>query len=262
MNRYQSIHYSIAKQEFKDQMDPTDLSRAFFVSQQGEILGFLIIRSDEKTLAYDAAENQYTYTSKDEPTIFDDIQLNEIINLPPYDYRLGPIGEKELYETHAFPDPSTTSIYESLLLLRQSAEDNQFLIALAMTNLLRTQLNETQLSIIAHKAITMYNHSSHRFSLDEITTAINTLMIEGLSNFYIGTKYFDHLDGSCLKATLLATGQESFNLLIAKTAKNNRSHIYAGSALSKLPEPLLDAKLEELIPYLEQSQKISLLQNP
>lgn len=253
LTKFQLARYTLAKQEFKDQMDPTDFSRSFYVKPTGDVIGFSITRSNGKILEYDASSNQYRYLSQDMPSTFDLNGNEAILNLPPYDYRQSQTRDQELHETHAFPDPSTENLYTTLRILNQENKSNQITITLTMMSLYSCRLKDHELPIMASKAASMYNNSPHRFALSEITAAINELMINGLSGALLGNPSCEHYNGNTAKEALISADQESFEFLVALTATENRSNIYHGLARSNNSEN----KIAPILTYLNQAKQSS-----
>lgn len=247
MNTRHFIRYSKAKQEFKEQMDPSDLSRSFFVSPAGCVVGFNITRSDGVQLEYNAEENSYHYLSKDAPSGLAVCPDDGTLDLPPYNYHYLS-DEPKLYETHAFPDPSTNNIYETLRMLREEAGRSQFHIALAMTELPRGILEETELSILANKAALMYEQNPQNFSLIEITGALNELLTNGLQDYPIGNRPYSY-EAPIVKQALLATDRNIFSMLITHVARKKRDKIYSCVGLSSEDSTALQKTLSSILPY-------------
>ena len=254
MGRLQTLRYQTAKKEFKDQMDPTDLSRSFYVNPDGYVVGFSIVREDGNILEYDAEENKYSCLAKDELSALDIRTEDGIMDLPPFDCHSSEDGQIVYKETHAFPDPSTTSLYESLRHLREGANHTQFSIALAMTSLLRTHLTDNELSILANKAVLMHNNGPDEYPLEEITSHINDLMVNGLADYPVGETHYDSFDGSIVKDALIMCDQDSFNTLLSYCIEESRSVAYTGEGLS--PESLenLEEQMIAIIPYLKSAE--------
>lgn len=261
MGRLQTKFYEKAKYEFAQQMDPSDKSRFFYIDRFGNALGFRIIRKNGGVLEYNVGEDKYiNLGSTAEPSTLDIWQEDGVMDLPPYDYSWKS-GKDEQYETHHFPDPATSDLYHKLTAMQQESNGFQYQIALAMTQLPEGLLEPNEMFILANKAVLMNCASSHGFALEEITSAINDLILEGAA-FTIDKHHYEFC-GATVKKALLSANQEGFQNLIAASAENSRQdgYEYSGSDLSYDSMQALSREMGVILPYLraaETNSKISL----
>lgn len=90
MGTYTEKSNLLADKRFYEEMSPDDISRSFFIDQNGNAIGWRMTRADGKQLSYDAGNRgffSFVLAPKD-----------KAINLPPYDYIDGKIvslGERQ-----------------------------------------------------------------------------------------------------------------------------------------------------------------------
>ena len=89
MSAYTEESNLLAKQRFYEEMAPHDLSRAFYIRESGNVLGWRIVRpggaTRSATLSYAAGNHSFSS--------FDVLPEDKVINLVPYDYINGKIAE-------------------------------------------------------------------------------------------------------------------------------------------------------------------------
>lgn len=94
MGRIQNLRMERAKQAFKEQMDPSDRARAFYIDYAGNVVGFSIERADGNTLYYNGETGYY----QRQPLLI--LPEDKVENIPPYEYKDGKIVSCEK------PEPS------------------------------------------------------------------------------------------------------------------------------------------------------------
>ena len=81
MGHIQDFRMERAKRHFKEEVFPSDKSRAFYVDCFGNALGFTIERADGGVLSYNGETGRFES--------FDVLPEDGAINIPPYDYQDG-----------------------------------------------------------------------------------------------------------------------------------------------------------------------------
>ena len=83
MGTYTEKSNLLADKRFYEEMSPDDISRSFFIDQNGNAIGWRMTRADGEQLSYDAGNRGFFS--------FDLSPEDKAINLPPYDYIDGKI---------------------------------------------------------------------------------------------------------------------------------------------------------------------------
>lgn len=84
MGAYTEKSNLLAKQRFYEEMAPNDLSRAFYIRESGNVLGWRIVRQGGAVLSYDAGTRSFSP--------FDILPEDKAVNFVPYDYVNGKIA--------------------------------------------------------------------------------------------------------------------------------------------------------------------------
>lgn len=84
MGAYTEKSNLLAKQRFYEEMAPNDLSRAFYIRESGNVLGWRIVRQGGAVLSYDAGTRSFSP--------FDILPEDKAVNLVPYDYVNGKVA--------------------------------------------------------------------------------------------------------------------------------------------------------------------------